>query len=199
MLGQFVTVTTCGKCGGTGRYVEKPCKECDGTGEVRRTRGVTVKIPPGADSGLRLRLSGQGNAGIRGGAPGDLYVVVFVKPHPVFQRQGDDLIVDRAVSFPLAAIGGKTTLETLEGRVELEIPSGTQPNAILRLRGKGMPRLRQKGRGDLLVRVNVRVPTKLTSREREALKELGKLDGETFNDTRTFFQKLRGAGDQGAK
>ena len=125
--------------------------------------------------------------------------MLFRSPHPVFQRQGDDLIVDRAVSFPLAAIGGKTTLETLEGRVELEIPSGTQPNAILRLRGKGMPRLRQKGRGDLLVRVNVRVPTKLTSREREALKELGKLDGETFNDTRTFFQKLRGAGDQGAK
>lgn len=199
MLGQFMTVTPCAKCGGTGKYIEKPCRECDGTGEVRRSRTVTVKIPPGADSGLRLRLSGQGNAGIRGGSPGDLYVVVFVKSHSIFQRQGDDLILDRAVSFTLAAIGGKTTIRTLEGDVELEVPSGTQPNAVLRLRGKGMPRLRGKGRGDILVRVNVRVPTKLTAKEREALKELGKLDGETFNDTRSFFQRLKGAGDQGGQ
>ena len=99
----------------------------------------------------------------------------------------------------MAAIGGKTTILTLEGDVELEVPSGTQPNAVLRLRGKGMPRLRGKGRGDILVRVNVRVPTKLTAKEREALKELGKLDGETFNDTRSFFQRLKGAGDQGGQ
>ncbi len=199
ILGQVMTVTPCAKCGGTGRYVEKPCRECGGAGEVRRTRTVTVKIPPGAESGVRLRLGGQGNAGIRGGSAGDLYVVVFVRPHSVFQRQGDDLILDRVISFTLAAVGGKTRVPTLEGEIDMDVPAGTQPGAVLRQRGKGMPHLKQKGRGDLLVRANVRVPTKLTAKEREALKELGKLDGETFSETRGFFERLRGTSEPGAK
>lgn len=197
MLGQLVTVTTCPRCGGSGRYVERPCRECGGRGEVNRTRVVTVKIPAGADSGLRLRLAGQGDAGERGGPPGDLYVVVFVKPHSIFQRQGDDLIVDKVISFPLAALGGVTRIPTLEGEMDLEIPSGTQPGSVLRQRGKGMPRLRQKGRGDLLVRINVRVPTRLSPREKEILKELGKFEGETFSTEKSFFQRLKGTGDSG--
>ncbi len=195
LLGQFMTVTPCAKCRGTGRYIEKPCRDCGGSGEAHRNRSVTVKVPPGANSGLRLRLAGQGNAGTRGGSTGDLYVVVFVKPHPTFQRQGDDLILDRVISFPLAALGGKTTIPTLEGDMGLDVPPGTQPGAVLRQRGKGMPRLRQRGRGDILVRVNVRVPTKLSGKEREALRELGNLDGETFNESKSFFQKLKGVID----
>ncbi|HHY76357.1 MAG TPA: molecular chaperone DnaJ [Firmicutes bacterium] len=198
MLGSFVTITTCSRCGGTGKVVEKPCRECGGRGDVSRTKTVTVTVPPGADSGLRLRLQGQGNAGVRGGPPGDLYVVVFVRPHERFQRQGDDLILDQVVSFPLAAIGGTVTVKGIDGEFEMDVPAGTQPGAVLRLRGKGMPRLRSKGRGDMLVRVNVRVPTKLTNREKEILKQIGKLDGETFADTRSFFDKLRGA-DGGSK
>lgn len=198
VLGQFMMTAPCSKCGGTGRYIEKPCKDCGGSGEVRKTKAVTVKVPPGADSGLRLRLSGQGNAGARGGDAGDLYVVIFVKPHSVFQRQGDDLILDKVISFPLAAVGGSARIPGIDGEIELEVPAGTQPGAILRLRGKGMPRLRQKNRGDLLVRVNVRVPTKLTVKEKEALKELGKFDGETFPSGKSLFDWLKGA-DSGGK
>ncbi|MGI6662305.1 MAG: molecular chaperone DnaJ [Bacillota bacterium] len=198
MLGSFVTVTTCTRCGGSGRVIEKPCKECAGRGNVSRTRTVTVKVPPGADSGLRLRLQGQGNAGLRGGPQGDLYVVVFVRQHERFQRQGDDLILDQVVSFPLAAIGGTVVVKGIDGELEMDVPAGTQPGAVLRLRGKGMPRLRSKGRGDMLVRISVRVPTKLTSREKEVLRELGKFDGETFADTRSFFDRLRGV-DGGSK
>jgi len=197
LLGQFVTVTTCPKCGGTGKYAEKPCRECGGSGEVRKTRTVSVKIPPGADSGLRLRLSGQGNAGKRGGPPGDLYVVIFVKSHPIFQRQGDDLILDKIISFPLAALGGSATIPSLEGQLDLSIPGGTQPGTILRLRGKGMPRLRQKSRGDLLVRINVRVPTRLSGKEKEILKQLGKFEGESFGDEKSFFERLKGMTGEG--
>lgn len=193
ILGQFMMTAPCTKCGGTGRYIEKPCKECGGSGEVRKTKTVTVTVPPGADSGLRLRLSGQGNAGTRGGSTGDLYVVIFVKPHGTFQRQGDDLILDKVISFPLAAIGGSARIPAIDGEVELDVPAGTQPGAVLRLRGKGMPRLRQKSRGDMLVRVNVRVPTKLSGKEKEALKELGKFDGEAFSQSKSFFDRLKGA------
>lgn len=194
IFGQVLVSAPCSKCGGTGKYVEKPCRDCGGAGEVRKTRAVTVKIPPGADSGLRLRLTGQGNAGQRGGGSGDLYVVVFVKHHGTFQRQGDDLILDKVVSFPLAAVGGSVVVPGIDGESELEIPSGTQPGAVLRMRGKGMPRLRSKGRGDMLVRVNVRVPTKLSTKEKEALRELGKMDGETFGGGKSFFDRLKGDG-----
>lgn len=194
IFGQMLVSTPCTKCGGTGKYVEKPCRECGGSGEVRKSRTVTVKVPPGADSGLRLRLSGQGNAGSRGGSAGDLYVVIFVKHHATFQRQGDDLILDKVVSFTLAAVGGSAGVPCIDGEVDLDVPSGTQPGAILRMRGKGMPRLRSKGRGDMLVRVNVRVPTKLSAKERDALRELGKMDGETFSTNKSLFDKLKGDG-----
>ncbi len=193
VLGSMTTVKTCPTCGGTGKTVERPCSECRGSGETARTRTVTVTIPPGADSGLHLRLAGQGDAGRRGGPPGDLYVAVFVKPHAIFERQGDDLILNRTISFPLAALGGTTTIPTLEGDVELNIPAGTQPGAVLRLRGKGMPKLRYRSRGDLMVRVNVRVPTRLSSEERELIMKLGRSQDETIGDNRSFFQRLRDA------
>jgi len=193
MLGTMTTVKTCPRCGGTGEIIDTPCSACRGAGETTRTRTVTVTIPPGADSGLHLRLAGQGDAGRRGGPPGDLYVVVFVKPHSMFERQGDDLILDRTISFPLAALGGTITIPTLDGEAELNVPAGTQPGAVLRLRGKGMPKLRYKSRGDLMVRINIRVPTRLSPEERELLMKLSRLQGETVGDNRSFFQRLRDA------
>ncbi|HHY17759.1 MAG TPA: molecular chaperone DnaJ, partial [Firmicutes bacterium] len=193
ILGSMTTVKTCPECGGAGKIAEKPCTDCGGSGETVKARVVTVKIPAGADSGLHLRLSGQGDAGQRGGPPGDLYVAVFVKPHAIFERQGDDLILDKTISFPLAALGGTATIPTLEGKVDLTVPVGTQPGAVLRLRGKGMPRLRGKSKGDLMVRVNVRVPTRLSPKEKELIMELGQSDGENVAEGKSFFQRLKDA------
>ncbi len=193
MLGSMTTVRTCPTCHGTGQVMEKPCSKCGGIGQTKVIRTVTVTIPAGADSGLHLRLSGQGDARQRGGTAGDLYVAVFVKPHAIFERQGDDLILDRVVSFPLAALGGTTTIPTLEGDVELTVPAGTQPGAVLRLRGKGMPRLRYKNRGDLMVRINVRVPTRLSAEEKEILLQLKHSQGEKVSESRSLFQRIRDA------
>lgn len=188
ILGQVMTVTTCSRCGGTGKVIEKPCTRCGGTGEVRVDKVISVKIPPGADSGLRLRIPGGGNAGKRGGPPGDLFVVIFVKPHPMFQRQGDDLILDKRISFTLAALGGTVKVPGIDGEVELEVPGGTQSGSVLRLRNKGMPKLRQpKSRGDMLVRIAVVVPTKLSARERELIRQLGKFDDEEFKTDKSWF------------
>ena len=134
ILGSFVTVTPCTRCGGTGRVIEKPCRECGGKGQVSATKTVTVSVPAGADSGLRLRLSGQGNAGARGGPPGD-HVVVFVRQHHKFQRQGDDLILDKVISFPLARSEAPPRFLPLR-ETTLDVPAGTQPGAVLRMRAK---------------------------------------------------------------
>ncbi len=193
MFGTMTTMRTCPTCGGTGKTVEKPCSRCGGSGETIKDAVISVKIPAGADSGLRLRLTGQGDAGKRGGPSGDLYVNVMVKPHPLFQRQGDDLILDRVISFPLAALGGVVSVPTLEGEVDLTVPAGTQPGAVLRLRGKGMPRLRGKSRGDMLVRLNVRVPTRLSPEEKELLMQLGVSEGEELSDGKSFFKRFKDA------
>ena len=193
MLGHFSTVTTCPRCHGKGKYAEKECRECRGNGEVERTKAVTVKVPQGADTGLRLRLTGQGNAGKRGGTAGDLYVNIIVAPHELFKRREDDLILEKEISLPLAGLGGTVTVPTLEDEVELSIPKGTQPGDVLRLRGKGMPRLRHRSKGDLLVKVKIKIPSKLSAKQREALKQLDTLEGEEIQDNKGFFQKFMGA------
>jgi len=146
---------------------------------VQQKRKIRVKIPPGVDTGSRLRLTGEGDAGIRGGPPGDLYVVVYVKHHKVFERSDSDLLVTVPVSFVQATLGDEIDVPTIEGTAKLKIPSGTQTHTVFKLRGKGMPRLNQSGRGDELVRVIVQTPTKLTSNQRKLLEELGKEMGET--------------------
>jgi len=178
-FGQFVQVTTCRNCGGRGRVIDSPCPRCRGLGMVQQKRKIRVKIPPGVDTGSRLRLTGEGDAGIRGGPPGDLYVVVYVKHHKVFERSDSDLLVTVPVSFVQATLGDEIDVPTIEGTAKLKIPSGTQTHTVFKLRGKGMPRLNQSGRGDELVRVIVQTPTKLTSNQRKLLEELGKEMGET--------------------
>ncbi|NLC08000.1 MAG: molecular chaperone DnaJ [Syntrophomonadaceae bacterium] len=193
VLGRFQSVRTCSQCGGEGTVVEKPCPECRGQGKVRRVRKIKVRIPAGIDNDARLRLSGEGEAGDRGGPPGDLYVFIYVKPHRLFKRQRDDLSSEISINMVQAALGTSIEVPTLDGTAVLKIPEGTQSGSIFRLRGKGMPRLRGNGRGDLHVQVVVKTPTRLTSEQKELLRQLGKTMGmeSTENSTAVFSEGTR--------
>lgn len=199
ILGRFETVRTCGQCQGQGRIIEKPCRECRGRGRVRRVRRITVKVPAGVDTGHRLRMGGEGEAGERGGPPGDLYVYIHVKPHRLFKRQNDDLILEMPISFVQAALGDAIEVPTLEGKAQLEIPEGTQTGTVFRLRGKGMPRLKGHGRGDLHVQVKVEIPTRLTARQKEILQEFARTlerdGGEEKKERREGRESREGSGE----
>ncbi len=173
ILGQMVNIVACQRCRGEGRIVATPCAECGGDGRVAEERTLEVAIPAGIDDGQRIALEGQGEAGPRGGPNGDLYVAVSVRAHPELTRRGTELYHELAVTFPQAALGATLSVPTVEGREDVEVPAGTQSGTEIRLRGKGVPRLRGAGRGDLHVVVNVVVPAKLSKRERELLRELG--------------------------
>ena len=175
-FGQFVSVNTCPRCGGTGKFIRTPCPDCNGQGRMRKRKSVDVRIPAGVDTGTRLRISGEGEAGINGGPAGDLYLVVEVAEHRDFKRDGADLHCRLTVTFPQVALGCTVPVRTLTGESEtLEIPAGTQPGKVFRIRGKGMPRLRgARGTGDLFVHTVVDVPTKLTDKQRALLEALAK-------------------------
>lgn len=193
-FGRFMTAAPCDVCRGSGRIITDPCHECGGTGAVRRKRTLTGKIPAGVDTGSRLRMSGEGEGGERGGPPGDLYIVINVKPHKYFTRDGDDVILDQPITFVQATLGAEVDVPTLDGPVTLKVPEGTQPGTTFRLRGKGIAHLRGYGRGDQHVRVHVAVPKKLNDKQRESLKEFGKLLGnEIGEEERGFFRKMRDA------
>ncbi len=170
-FGQFVNVTVCSRCGGEGRWAATPCRECRGQGHVQRQRRISVKVPAGVDNGTRIRLSGEGHAGQRGGPPGDLYLYVRVRPHPVFVRDGADVLCEVPISFVQAALGAEIEVPTLEGTHKLTIRPGTQPGAEFRLPGKGIPRVGGYGRGDEIVRIKVEIPRRLTERQKELLRE----------------------------
>ena len=172
ILGQMVNIVACTRCRGEGRIVATPCTECGGDGRVEEERTLQVTIPAGIDDGQRIAMEGQGEAGPRGGPNGDLYVAVGVRPHPELVRHGTELYHELPVTFPQAALGTTLRVPTVEGSEEVEVPPGTQSGSEIRLRGKGVPRLRGAGRGDLHVVVNVVVPAKLSKRERELLREL---------------------------
>ncbi|HVO85841.1 MAG TPA: molecular chaperone DnaJ [Candidatus Eisenbacteria bacterium] len=174
----FVRVTPCPTCRGKGVIIDSPCQNCRGSGRVRRERTISVKIPPGVDEGTQIRLQGQGEASPDGGPTGDLYIVVHLLPNRNFERDGDDLVYRLVVGFPQAALGAEVEVPTLEGSAIIKVPSGTQSGDVIRLRGKGMPRLRGYGRGNLLVRVYLTVPEKLTQRQKELLEELAKEFGQ---------------------
>lgn len=194
-FGRIVQSRTCHVCNGSGQVVEKPCPTCQGSGHVRKTRSIHVKIPAGVDTGVRVRLNGEGEPGVRGGPPGDLYVFVSVRPHKIFKREGNDIFCEVPISFVQAALGDEIEVPTLEGEVEMKVPEGTQTGAVFRLRGKGIPYVNGAGRGDQHVRVKITTPTKLNDRQRELLQEFAKLSGEKVpkGAERGFFKKVKDA------
>jgi len=169
--GFFTISTTCNQCRGEGTIISHPCKECRGLGKVKTTKKVQIKIPPGVDTGAKLRIRGEGEEGERGGAPGDLFVFLYVEPHDFFSRDGDDIICRIPISFTQAALGAEIEVPTLNGRKKLTIPKGTEAGEIFRLKGEGFPRLRGYGKGDQVVQVIVKTPKNLTKRQEEILRE----------------------------
>jgi len=191
--GFFSISTTCGQCRGEGSIIADPCPKCQGQGRVRKPVSLSVKIPPGVDNGSRLKLRNEGEAGYGGGPNGDLYVVVHVKEHALFVRQDNDVVIEVPVSFPQGALGAEIDVPTLEGKIKLKVPAGTQSGKVLRLKGKGFTDLHGYGRGDQLVRIVVETPRRLTARQRELLEEFAKLSGEDVNHpmAKGFVDKLK--------
>lgn len=191
--GGIITFTqTCPTCGGAGTKVEKACTACHGQGRLPKTAKLNVRVPPGVDTGSRLRSVGSGEAGLAGGESGDLYIVITVSEHDVFERQGDDLFCEIPIKFTLATLGGSIEVPTLSGRVTLKIPTGTQSGTTFRLKGKGMPSLRSGSHGDQLVRVHVEVPTSLTSEQKKKLEEFALLSGDADEPiAKSFFEKAK--------
>jgi molecular chaperone DnaJ len=176
--GFFSIQQTCPKCHGTGKIIPEPCANCGGAGRIKRNKTLEVKIPAGIDDGMRIRSSGNGEPGMNGGPPGDLYVEIHIKPHPVFQRDGDDLHCEIPISFAKAALGGEVEVPTLNGKASFTLPEGTQTGKTFRLRGKGIKGVRSGFPGDLFCHVAVETPIKLTDRQRELLRELDRLTVE---------------------
>ncbi|HET9372974.1 MAG TPA: DnaJ C-terminal domain-containing protein, partial [Vicinamibacterales bacterium] len=172
--GFLVVARTCGQCGGTGQIVRHPCTVCRGTGRTTKDRRVTVRIPAGIADSQRLRLHGEGEHGTLGGGPGDLYVVVHVRPHDVFQREGDDLFIEVPVPYPTMAMGGSFQVDSPGGPIEVSVSAGTPSGSVLSFRGKGMPNVSGRGKGTFHVRVVVDVPRKLTKEQKKLVEQLGK-------------------------
>ena len=190
--GFFQVSQTCPRCRGAGQIVEKPCRQCGGEGRVEKSSRVKLKIPAGIGNGSRLRSSRNGEAGIRGGPPGDLYVVLHIREHPVFQRDEDDLYCEVPIPFALAALGGEMPVPTLDGKANIRVPAGTQSGQIFKLRGKGITNLDGRGRGDLLARVIVEVPTQLNAEQRRKLEEFSALcDEKNAPLQRTFIDRAK--------
>jgi molecular chaperone DnaJ len=173
--GFFAFSTPCPRCGGNGTVVEKPCRNCAGSGRERRTKRYTVKIPAGVKDGTQIRLKGKGEAGLNGGQPGDLIVTTRVASSPLYERKGADLVIEVPVTYAEVALGSEVEVPTPEGRISLKVPPGSHDGKLLRVRGRGAPKLKGSGRGDLLARLRVVVPTKLTKAEREAIENLQKV------------------------
>lgn len=192
--GFFNVSRTCDRCRGDGKIITDPCEECRGRGQVQRTRDITVNIQRGIDDGRILRLRGEGEAGTRGGPPGDLHIVVHIAKHDLFERRGNDLLYTAHISFPKAALGTEIEIPTIEGNVEpLKIPVGIQYGEELRLRGKGIPYLNSFGSGDLIVQMGINTPTNLNEKEKELLREFIELRGEKeLHGERSFFDKILG-------
>jgi len=175
--GLFALQQPCPRCHGMGSIVETPCPTCHGSGRERRTKRYTVKIPAGVKDGTRIKLKGKGEAGYGGASAGDLYVVTRVEPSKIYERRGDDLVVNVPVSYPTAALGGEVEVPTPEGAVSLKVPSGTEDGKLLRIKGRGVQRLKGSGQGDVLARIRIEVPKKVNKKQRELLEELKKVGG----------------------
>ena len=190
--GFFSIAKTCGYCNGRGTVVKSPCPTCDGSGATQRNHTLSVKVPPGVDAGSRLKLRGEGEPGQGGGPSGDLYVVIDVEAHPLFQRDGVDVVCDVPISFVQAALGTEMEVPTLDGSAKVKIPAGTQSGHVFRLRGRGIPHLGGYGTGDQLVRVAVETPRKLSARQRELLEEFARASGEDVHPrSKSFLDKVK--------
>jgi len=184
-FGIFSTTTTCGKCKGRGKYIKNDCTVCDGTGVVKKTRKIAIEMPTGAETGTNLRVAGEGEAGEKGAPSGDLYVIIHVKEHDVFEKHGDDIYVKANLPFTIAAAGGEIEVPTLKGKAKLKIPAGTQSNTLFRMKGKGIPHLHGSGSGDENIEVIISVPKKLSKKQKELLKEF-----EKESKKKRFFKKV---------
>jgi len=191
--GFFSVQQTCPRCGGSGKMVTDPCLSCHGEGRVKKHKTLSVKIPAGVDSGDRIRLAGEGEAGVNGGPPGDLYVVIHIKEHPVFKREGDNLHCEMPISFATAALGGEVEIPTLDGHAKIKIPVETQSGKVFRLRGKGIKGVRSHAPGDLMCHMLVETPVNLSERQRELLREFESLSPGRNNNPRaqSFMDKVK--------
>ena len=187
--GFFTIARTCGACGGEGRIITDPCTKCKGHAKVRRERAVSLKIPAGVDTGIRLKVTGEGEAGTHGGPNGDLYVIVHVEPHPFFKRKEHDLLCEAPISFVQAALGGEIEVPTIDGSESIKIPAGTPSGRVFHLRGKGVPKLAGYGKGDQYVSVFIDVPKKLTPRQKELLHEFAEISGDDIS--KGFMDKIK--------
>jgi molecular chaperone DnaJ len=193
-FGSFVSVTTCDRCRGEGKIIETPCPSCLGSGRVRKKKIVSINIPAGVDTGNTIPLRGEGEPGVRGGAPGDLYINIRVKPHKIFKRQGFDILCEVPISFIKASLGGEIIIPTLEGDVKQTISEGTQPGTVIKLRGKGIPRIRGNGRGDLLAELKIEIPKRLNEKQRDLLRKLAIEFGEDkVEGKKSFMDKVKDA------
>ncbi len=195
IFGQFVNVTLCDRCNGEGSVIANPCSECQGRGVVRAKRTLSVAVPQGSEDGLQLRLSGEGEPAPRGGPSGHLYVVLHVQPHKYFKRHGNDLLVEVPINVAQAALGDEFKVPTLDGKeLPIKVPAGTQSGRIVRLRGEGVPYLREHGRGDLQVHLRVKTPTDLSDEQRRLFQQLGATFGSVKaepNENKSFFDKVK--------
>ena len=189
-FGRFMTTSTCGTCRGSGEIIDAPCTTCHGSGTVQRRRRIEVKIPPGVDTGSRLRVHGEGEAGGKGGPTGDLYVEINIRPHSIFTRHEDDIILEATISFAQAALGDEIIVPTLDGKIKMKIPPGTQNGNVFRLKNKGIPSLHISGKGDQLVKIKVEVPTKLNERQKQLLREFAEIGGEKAR-SKGIFEKVK--------
>lgn len=198
-FGQFQTVKTCPRCGGKGSVVETPCPTCHGSGRVKKRRNIKVNIPPGVDTDSRLRMQNEGEGGINGGPAGDLYIYITVAPHEFFRRSGDDILCNIPISMVQAALGAEIEVDTLDGKVKLTIPAGTQSGTSFRLRGRGFPKLRGYGKGDQHVKVNVQTPTNLSAEQKDLLRQFAAAapgtaetsTGKSTSKPKGFFNKRK--------
>jgi molecular chaperone DnaJ len=189
--GFFTISSTCNKCQGSGSVIKNPCKACRGAGTIPEDKTIAVKVPPGVETGSRLKVTGAGDPGPKGGEAGDLYIVFHVREHAIYKRQGEDLLCDMPISIITASLGGEVEVPTLDGWIKLKIPSGTQSGKVFRIKGKGMPVIHGSQRGDLYIRISVEVPTRIGSEEKRILEQLLKTESRIFPETQAFIDKAK--------
>jgi len=193
-FGQFAQTKTCDRCGGTGTIVENPCSNCQGTGKVNRRRQLTINIPAGVNDGSKLRMSGEGEAGEKGARSGDLYIIINVESHEIFDRKGDDIYCEVPINFVQATLGDEIKVPTLDGKVKFKIPEGTQPGTTFRLKNKGVPHLNRSGKGDQYIKAKVVIPEKLDQEQKDLLMKFTEMSGDEINpEKKGFFDKVKNA------